>query len=176
MVGSHLAPTPGWATAWIGIGSNIRDPIKRCRQVIVLLAQHPRMRLVGVSSWYRSEPLGWKRQPWFVNGVACIRTPLPPLALLRTLHRVEARLGRDRRHEIANGPRPMDLDLLLYNRLVWHHPRLRLPHPAMTHRRFVLQPLAEIASGLLHPGCGKSIDLLLRETDDGSRVERMVFP
>ncbi|MBF0414402.1 MAG: 2-amino-4-hydroxy-6-hydroxymethyldihydropteridine diphosphokinase [Magnetococcales bacterium] len=176
MAGLNQIPPPGWATAWVGIGSNILAPIRRCRQAVALLAQHPRMRLVGVSSWYRTEPLGWKHQPWFVNGVACIRTPLPPLALLRTLHRVEARLGRDRRHEIANGPRTMDLDLLLYNRLVWHHRLLRLPHPAMIHRRFVLQPMAEIAPGLLHPGCGKTIDLLLQETDDGSRVERMVPP
>lgn len=163
------------ATAWIGVGSNSRSAVRRCCQAVRLLAEHPRVDVVEVSSWYRTEPWGLKRQPWFVNGVVCVQTVLLPLALLRTLHRLEARLGRDRRHEIANGPRSMDLDMLFYDHFVWHHPLLKLPHPAILQRRFVLEPLAEMAPKLLHPGCGKTIDLLLQETDDGSHVERMVF-
>ncbi|MBF0173390.1 MAG: 2-amino-4-hydroxy-6-hydroxymethyldihydropteridine diphosphokinase [Magnetococcales bacterium] len=163
------------AVAWIGIGSNLGHPLQRCLRVIAALARHPRIHLVQVSSCYRTQPVGFGRQPWFINAVAEIATSLPPLALLRTLQRLETRFGRDRRHEFKNGPRSMDLDLLFHDQRVLRHPLLRLPHPGISHRRFVLVPLAEISPRLLHPVMGKTIDLLLKETDDVSQVVRVVL-
>ncbi|MBF0131885.1 MAG: 2-amino-4-hydroxy-6-hydroxymethyldihydropteridine diphosphokinase [Magnetococcales bacterium] len=163
----------GEAVAWIGIGSNLGSPLRRCRDLVASLSRHPRWRLLDVSSCYRTQPLGMRHQPWFINAVVRISTRLPPLALLRDLQRLEIRFGRDRRREVKNGPRSMDLDLLLYDRRRLRHPLLTLPHPGIAHRRFVLIPLAEISPLLLHPVLGKTIDLLLRETDDVSRVERV---
>ncbi|MBF0423595.1 MAG: 2-amino-4-hydroxy-6-hydroxymethyldihydropteridine diphosphokinase [Magnetococcales bacterium] len=171
-----IGPFPGSAIAWIGVGSNIHSPLGRCRRAIALLAQNHQIRLLALSSWYHTQPVGFKHQPWFINAVACLATSLLPLALLRLLQRVECRLGRNRRREFKNGPRPMDLDLLMYDQCQLHHPRLTLPHPRITRRRFVLVPLAELSPTLLHPGCGKTIDLLLKETDDKSRVEPMAPP
>lgn len=162
---------PGDSLAWVGIGGNLDAPLRRCRQVVAALAGHPRMHLVDVSSCYCTQPVGLRRQPWFVNAVAMVATPLPPLALLRQLQCLETRFGRDRRRESKNGPRSMDLDLLFYRQRVLRHPLLRLPHPGIPHRRFVLVPLAEISPWLLHPVLGKSVDLLLKETDDVSQVQ-----
>jgi len=163
----------GESVAWIGIGSNLDSPLRRCRDMVAALSRHPRWRLLDISSCYSTQPLGLRRQPWFINAVARISTRLPPLALLRDIQRLETRFGRDRRREIKNGPRSMDLDLLFYDRRRLRHPLLKLPHPGIAHRRFVLVPLAEISPLLLHPVLGKTIDLLLRETDDVSRVERV---
>lgn len=163
----------GEAVAWIGIGSNLDSPLRRCRQAVESLSRHPHWHLLDVSSCYRTQPVGLRRQPWFINAVARISTRLPPLAVLRNLQLLEKRLGRDRRREMKNGPRSMDLDLLFYNQRRLRHPLLKLPHPGIPHRRFVLEPLAEISPLLLHPVLGKTIDMLLRETDDVSRVERV---
>ncbi|HIJ84519.1 MAG: 7,8-dihydro-6-hydroxymethylpterin-pyrophosphokinase (HPPK) [Magnetococcales bacterium] len=159
------------AVVWIGIGSNLDAPVRRCCQAVTTMARHPRINLLDVSSFYRTQPVGLGRQPWFVNAVVRIATPLPPLALLRVLQRLEFRSGRNRCRETKNGPRPLDLDLLLYEQRVLRHSLLHLPHPEIPHRRFVLEPLAEISPRLPHPVLGKTIDLLLKETDDTSRVE-----
>ncbi|MBF0107653.1 MAG: 2-amino-4-hydroxy-6-hydroxymethyldihydropteridine diphosphokinase [Magnetococcales bacterium] len=156
--------------AWIGIGSNQGNPLRQCHRVLTALSRHRRLRLLAVSSFYRTEPVGFLHQPWFVNAVALFSTTLHPLTLLNLLQCLERRFGRTRRNEPKNGPRAMDLDLLFHGRRIQRHPRLILPHPGIPHRRFVLVPLAEISPWLKHPLSDKIIDLLLEETDDVSQV------
>lgn len=117
--------------------------------------------VTAVSRWIDTEPVGYTEQPRFLNGAALLRTPLQPLDLLDGLLRIEQRFGRDRSHGIAKGPRTLDLDLLLFDDVVWHDARLVLPHPEMHGRRFVLAPLVEIAPDFIHPVLGMTARQML---------------
>jgi len=117
--------------------------------------------IVARSSLYRTEPVGVANQPPFVNAVVTLATDLDPEALLDLLLAIERRSGRDRASGAPNGPRTLDLDLLLIDDLVVSSPRLTLPHPALADRRFVLAPLCEIAPDLRHPILDKSMAELL---------------
>ncbi len=126
------------------------------------------------SSLYRSEPLGDPDQPWYVNAVAELRTTLGPVELLEALQALERAAGRpaaSRRERWA--PRVLDLDLLLYGSRRVSTPALTLPHPGWRARRFVLEPLAEIAPGLRDPRTGLPVERLLGDLDDPLRCERM---
>jgi 2-amino-4-hydroxy-6-hydroxymethyldihydropteridine diphosphokinase len=111
--------------------------------------------LVALSSVWESEPVDTTAPPWFLNMVAAIDSDRPPLALLEILLAVERRAGRTR--SARNAPRTLDLDLLMVGALHCREPRLELPHPRMWERRFVLEPLAEIAPGARHPASGRTI-------------------
>ena len=140
--------------AYIALGSNLGDKEKNLRRAFVLLTQQG-VEVVRVSSFLSTEPYGVTDQPQFLNAVACVRTSLAPLALLDVLLATELAMGRVRlRHW---GERNIDLDLLLYEDVVLDTPRLRLPHPDMQNRDFVLLPLAEIAPELKHPTLQKTI-------------------
>ncbi|MGP9764495.1 2-amino-4-hydroxy-6-hydroxymethyldihydropteridine diphosphokinase [Halomonas sp. AOP13-D3-9] len=132
--------------AYIGLGSNLESPIEQIREALNELARLPLSRLVAASSLYASRPVGPQDQPDFINAVAALETQLSPLALLDQLQALEQQ-HRRRRHRHW-GPRTLDLDLLLYANDTIDTPRLRLPHPQMTARAFVLLPLAEIAPSL----------------------------
>ena len=140
--------------AYIALGSNLGDKEKNLRRALLLLTQQG-VEVVRVSSFLSTEPYGVTDQPQFLNAVACVRTNLAPLALLDVLLATELAMGRVRlRHW---GERNIDLDLLLYEDVVLDLPRLRLPHPDMQNRDFVLLPLAEIAPELKHPTLQKTI-------------------
>lgn len=142
------------AIAYIALGSNLGDKEKNLRRALLLLMQQG-VEVVRVSSFLSTEPYGVTDQPQFLNAVACVRTSLAPLALLDVLLATELAMGRVRlRHW---GERNIDLDLLLYEDVVLDTPRLRLPHPDMQNRDFVLLPLAEIAPELKHPTLQKTI-------------------
>lgn len=140
-------------TAYVALGSNLGDREQNLRRALLLLMQQG-IEVQRVSSFIITEPYGVTDQPQFLNGVCRVRTVLPPLELLRTLLAVERQMGRVRLRRW--GERNIDLDLLLYEDVLLDTPELRLPHPDMQNRDFVLLPLAEIAPALEHPALHKS--------------------
>ena len=144
-------------TAYVALGSNLGDKEANLRKALELLEERG-VEVVKTSSFICTEPYGVTDQPQFLNGVCEVRTSLVPLALLHTLLEIEQEMGRVRlRHW---GERNIDLDLLLYEDVVLDTEELKLPHPDMQNRDFVLLPLAEIAPKLVHPILQKSIEEL----------------
>ncbi|MBU1365588.1 MAG: 2-amino-4-hydroxy-6-hydroxymethyldihydropteridine diphosphokinase [Gammaproteobacteria bacterium] len=139
-------------TAYVALGANLGDPAATVRAAFGALANLPESRVSRSSSLYRTAPVGLTDQPDFINAVAELQTTLAPEALLEALFDIEQRFGRIRADK--NGPRTLDLDLLLYDDQVIDLPHLTLPHPRLHLRAFVLQPLAEIAPQLVIPGRG----------------------
>lgn len=154
------------STAYIALGSNLGDRAK------TLAAATDRVRRLGrveaCSSLYETEPVGFRDQPAFLNAVLALETELDPLSLLNSLLAIERELGRDRSQGVLNGPRTLDLDLLLMGGIVVATEELTLPHPALAQRRFVLAPLAEIAPQLRHPQQNQTMaELLALLPDEG---------
>lgn len=152
-------------SAFIALGANLGDPASQVARACLELDQLPLTRLVQRSALYRSRPVGYADQPDFINAVAHVRTRLSPQALMGALLDIESRHGRDR--AFKNGPRTLDLDLLLIDDEVLHLPGLTLPHPRMSERPFVLVPLAEIAPEAAIPGHGRVADCLAGLATDG---------
>jgi 2-amino-4-hydroxy-6-hydroxymethyldihydropteridine diphosphokinase len=146
--------------AYVGLGSNLGDREATLRAALEELDAHPAVELAAVSSLIDTEPVGYLDQPRFLNGVAALETELSPRALLGLLLEVERRFGRRREGAPRQGPRTLDLDLLLYGEAEIHEPGLRIPHPRLQERLFVLRPLAELAPGLEVPGKG-TVEALL---------------
>ena len=144
-------------TAFVALGSNLSDPPAQIRRALQALAAMPGTRLVRWSSLYRNPPAGYLDQPEFVNAVAEIETRLAPRDLLEQLLAIECAHGRVR--EFPNGPRTLDLDILLYGERAVREPKLTIPHPRMLERAFVLVPLAEIAPKTVLPGGARVADL-----------------
>ena len=117
------------------------------------------MRIVQTSSLYETEPQDVRNQPWFLNMVVEVETSLFPKQLLARIHKIERELGRKR--TVPKGPRPIDVDILLYGTFAMEAAQLQIPHPRMTERRFVLEPLQEIAPGLRHPITKKTVSEML---------------
>lgn len=138
--------------AWVGLGSNLDGPGDQVRTALDELAALPETRLEAASPLFHSAPQGGPPQPVYVNAVARLRTALSPGALLEALLAIEARHGR--RRSARNGPRTLDLDLLLYDAERIDTPALTLPHPRMHARRFVLEPLLAIDPDAEIPGLG----------------------
>lgn len=148
--------------AYVGLGSNLGDRARTIEAALAELAARPGIEVVAVSTLIETEPVGYTAQPRFLNGVAALDTTLSARALLDALLEVEAGLGRRREGVPAGGPRTVDLDLLLYGRAELDEAGLRVPHPRLHERAFVLGPLAELAPGLEVPGKGAVQDLLAR--------------
>jgi len=158
----------GRVTVFIGLGSNLGDPPAQIRRALQTLAVMPETRLVRGSSLYRNPPSGYLDQPEFVNAVAEIETRLAPRDLLEQLLAIERAHGRVR--DLPNGPRTLDLDILLYGERTVREPKLTIPHPRMVERAFVLVPLAEIAPETVVPGSARVSDLV-RSVDASSMIK-----
>lgn len=145
----------GIATACIGLGGNVGDAAGTLRAAFDALDALPRTQLLRASRLYRTPAWGLRGQPDFINAAALLETSLSPRELLHALLDVELGFGRDRGQEAQRwGPRRLDLDLLLYGDAVIDEPGLRVPHPHLHERAFVLVPLLEIAPGIAIPGRG----------------------
>ncbi len=153
--------------AWIGLGSNLDDPLARVARALDELDRLPLTRRIAASSRYASRPQGPQDQPDFINAVACLETRLSPLALLDQLQALEQRHRRVRARRW--GPRTLDLDLLLFDDDVLALPRLRVPHPEMARRAFVLAPLLSLAPDLRLPDGRRLVDLVAALPDDDLR-------
>ena len=152
----------------IGLGANVGFPDRAFERALSGLS--PDVEGLALSPVYRTAPVGGPPQDDFLNAVARGWTRLPPLGLLRLLQRLEREAGRDASVE-RNGPRPLDLDLLLYGDLLIDQPELVVPHPRLAERRFVLAPLADLLPDLVVPGTGRTVASLLAEAPP-ARVER----
>jgi 2-amino-4-hydroxy-6-hydroxymethyldihydropteridine diphosphokinase len=145
--------------AYVGLGANLGDREATIRGAVEALAGEDGIEVVGVSTLRETEPVGVGAQPQFINGVAAVETTLSARDLLERLLEIEQRFGRVRIPG-EHGPRTLDLDLLLYGGETIDEPGLAVPHPRLHERRFVLEPLAELAPGLLVPGRGTVESLL----------------
>jgi 2-amino-4-hydroxy-6-hydroxymethyldihydropteridine diphosphokinase len=160
--------------AFLGLGSNMGiHPADHCRQAIDLISGTTRVRVLRTSSFYRTEPVGFKEQDWFVNAAIEVRTALYPRDLLKALQGVEQTMGRVRKNTDRWGPRVMDIDILLYGKDIVEEEGLFIPHPELHRRRFALVPLAEIASYVIHPQFGVTVKGLLERLNDQSEVIRL---
>lgn len=139
------------ALAYIGLGSNLGDRRAHLTRAVHALRGLPDTHVRQVSTLRDFAPVGGPPQPPYLNAVAELSTTLTPQQLLEHCHVLEAAAGRVRPDPVRWGPRPLDLDLLLYDALVVNEPALTLPHPRLAERRFVLEPLAEIAPDVRHP-------------------------
>jgi 2-amino-4-hydroxy-6-hydroxymethyldihydropteridine diphosphokinase len=168
--GGFLSPVFGaWmkALAAVALGSNLKSWFGD-REANLLEAVEC-IRALGevkaVSSFYDTEPVGYQSQPRFLNAALLLETELGPLELMRKLLAAERAMGRERVGVVAKGPRVIDLDLLLYGQVVMTTEELVLPHPAMQERRFVLEPLAEIAPAIVHPSLGLTVRQMLERLE-----------
>src|ERR1700676_283650 len=154
---------------YLSLGSNTGDREANLRAAIAALPPAG-VQVQQVSSIYETEPVDYLDQPWFLNCVLEAETDLKPPALLQALRAIELQLGNKK--EFAKGPRKIDLDILLYGSETIATPYLRVPHPRMLQRRFVLTPLAEIAPNLQHPSWPATAAELLQSLADASQVRR----
>jgi 2-amino-4-hydroxy-6-hydroxymethyldihydropteridine diphosphokinase len=154
--------------AYIGLGSNLQQPLQQIQQALNELAELPDTQLSGVSHFYRSCAIG-PEQPDFINAAAQLNTELSPIVLLDELQKIEQ--AHQRKREMHWGPRTLDLDLLLYDQQQIDLPRLNVPHPLLTQRAFVLLPLLDLDKNLALPN-GKKLQDYLAQCQD-QKIERL---
>ena len=162
------------AIAYVALGSNLGDREAHLRAALAALRDRPEIEVAAVSRVYQTAPVGPPPQGPYLNAVVSLRTTLSPRALLGLLLEIEA--GRDRQREGGDrwSARTLDLDLLFYGSLTLDEPGLRVPHPRLHERSFVLEPLRDVAPGLVHPRLGKTVEELARCVRDPGAV--VAFP
>ena len=150
---------------YLGLGSNLGDRVANLQRGVKLLAE-----MVGVielSSVYRTMPVGFSSQPEYLNAAGLVRTRLSPFELMHAIRVIETAVGRVRM--VTNGPRTLDVDILLFGTAVLRSPPVTVPHPRLCERAFALEPLAELAPLLRHPTLGLTMSELLRRLRPGPR-------
>jgi 2-amino-4-hydroxy-6-hydroxymethyldihydropteridine diphosphokinase len=157
------------SNVFLALGSNMGDRKALIEEAIERL--QPDVELVQLSPLYETEPVGYRDQEWFVNAVGLFRTSLSPQALLEKCLAVEASLKRVR--TIKNGPRTIDIDIVFYGEAIIDEPGLHIPHPRMHERRFVLQPLTDIAPNAVHPILHKTITELCAALPQQEKIQRL---
>ena len=155
-------------TAFISVGSNLGHKLENCRQGITALTYGGTSRLIDQSHIYRTEPVDYKDQDWFVNYVVKIETALNPHALLQTIKSIERDAGRTK-DAVRFGPRVLDLDIIMYDAIVMDDPDLVIPHPRMHKRRFVLKPICDIDPDIIHPVFHRTMRSILEFLDTGGQ-------
>ncbi len=158
----------GTHTAYIGAGSNIGNKLLNCKNGIAALTRANKTVLKDWSKFYKTEPVDYKDQDWFVNSVVKIETTLNPFQLLNKLKSIERDTGRVY-DPIRFGPRILDLDIILYDDLVKNSSDLIVPHPRMHKRRFVLRPICDIDPKIVHPVLKKDMQYLLDILDENEQ-------
>jgi 2-amino-4-hydroxy-6-hydroxymethyldihydropteridine diphosphokinase len=156
---------------YLSLGSNLGDRAANLHAAISGLSELGTV--TKLSSFYETEPMELREQPWFLNCVVEMKTDFTPDDFLARIQTLELRLGRTR--EISKGPRTLDIDILLFGSLVLANGNLTVPHAAMHRRRFVLEPLAEIAPDLRHPALEKTAKELLEELEPEGEVRRLAI-
>ena len=157
--------------SFIGLGSNMGEPVDRCLEGIEYLRKMKGTQVLRRSSFYRTEPVGFLDQEWFINAVVEIRTTLSASELMLEFQAIESLMGRQK--PVKWGPRIIDLDILLYGQEVIHTDLVTVPHPEFHKRRFVLEPLYEIAPYAIHPAFGVSVAGLMERLADENKIERL---
>ena len=155
-------------TAYLSVGSNLGPKLENCRNGIAALTESDHIRLIAKSPIYRTEPVDYRDQDWFINCALKIETNLAPLRLLDRIETVEKGAGRVR-NGVRYGPRILDLDIILYDNLVMNHERLTIPHPRMHKRRFVLKPIYDIDPDINHPLLKQTIGFLLKNLPESEQ-------
>jgi 2-amino-4-hydroxy-6-hydroxymethyldihydropteridine diphosphokinase len=158
----------GVHTAYIGAGSNIGDKLLNCKNGISALTNTQNAVEKAWSRFYKTEPVDYKDQDWFINVVVKVETTLAPFELLKTLKSIERGAGRVD-GSIRFGPRVLDLDIILYDDLVANSSKLIVPHPRMHKRRFVLRPICDIDPTIVHPVLKKEMQALLDVLDENEQ-------
>lgn len=157
--------------AYIGIGSNIGDKVNQCEKAISEILKVDHHKLLAKSSLFKTQPIGYTSQDWFVNGVIKIETDLEAHELLRKLKTIESQWGRT--GTFRWGPRTIDLDILFFDDAEIHTEELQVPHPSIQERQFVLIPLVEIDRYLIHPVLKKTVQELLNNIKEDQGVEKL---
>jgi 2-amino-4-hydroxy-6-hydroxymethyldihydropteridine diphosphokinase len=157
---------------FIALGSNRGDRDLNLLRAVAEIGKVPGTQITALSDFYDTAPVGKTDQPDFLNAVVRVETALQPVQLLDELQRIEQDVFK-RERTVRWGPRAIDLDILFYDGLTLAEDKLTIPHPRLHERRFVLQPLAEIAPDYVHPLLRKSVARLLAELADGPRVTRI---
>jgi 2-amino-4-hydroxy-6-hydroxymethyldihydropteridine diphosphokinase len=151
-------------SVFVSVGSNIGKKRLNCQMGISAITASNQAILLDQSPFYKTEPVDYANQEWFVNCAILIQTTLSPTALLSVLKKIERDTGRQR-DSVRFGPRILDMDIVLYDKLVLVSPFVIIPHPRMHKRRFVLQPICDIDSNITHPVLKKSVADLLNRLD-----------
>ena len=155
-------------TAFVGVGSNLGQKLDNCLRGIAALTSCEHSRLLNQSRQYRTEPVDYLDQDWFVNCAVQIETCLDPFELLSVLQDIQKKAGRVQ-DAIRFGPRVLDMDVIFFDETVINHPELTLPHPRMHLRRFVLKPLCDLDPGLRHPILRQTVQQLLDNLEDAGQ-------